>query len=61
MKKFYLPLLVSLASVWSAEADGYKSVVVNQTNGTLWMITMEENMTTKVTEGNLVLDRKSVV
>lgn len=55
MKKFYLPLLISLASVCSAEAAGYKSVVVNQTNGTLWMITMEENMTTKVTEGNLVL------
>ena len=49
--------MVSMASVCSLTAmgAGYKSVVINQPGGGFMAVTIEDGMSTKISDGNLVL------
>lgn len=57
MNKIYLPWMCTLC-LWagSASAAGYKSLTLYHVDGTKTSVTIEENMTTKVAEGNLCLE-----
>lgn len=56
MKKFLLAMVLGVSAITSAwAATLYKSVVVNKTDDTFLQITMEQDMTTRFEDGELVL------
>lgn len=58
MKKFYTLILALVGVCWAvipAKAEGYRSVVFNQTDGTTLAITVETGMSTLVTDGYITM------
>lgn len=57
MKKIVIPLLLGLFAIipHHLPAASYKSIIVNQSDGSEMKVTIEDDMKTAVAEGNLVI------
>ena len=57
MKKIVIPLLLGLFATipHHLPAASYKSIIVNQSDGSEMKVTIEDDMKTAVAEGNLVI------
>ena len=57
MKKIVIPLLLGLFATipHHLPAASYKSIIVNQSDGSEMKVTIEDDMKTTVAEGNLVI------